>query len=470
MAGNHSNSKPVGSRRQFMNSGRRLLSTVITAGQISRLQQLRAEAVNSERRENSCVFIFLFGGPSHIDLWDMKPAAPLEIRGEFKPISTNVPGIQVCEHLPQMARVMDRLCLLRSMTHRMPVHGPACSEIYTGRPYFGPPVTDQATPEDWPSLASLVNRFSPQQAGLPRAAVLPWYSQFNGQDRRIAGQTGGRMGEHHDPFLVEGDPVEPDFDLPGLQFPADMTAQRFETRQLLRRDLNFRSASIAKQSHAVRLLEDRYVAAERLIQASREQSAFSLQQEPAAVRDRYGRTKFGQSLLLARRMVESGIAFTTVNWDDASKSDKVSPHWDTHNDNFSRLKNSLCPTFDQAFPAFISDLQERGLLDSTLVVALGEFGRTPRIGTVTQNGMTEPTGRDHWPHAFTAVLAGGGVQGGQIYGATNSTGGYVDEKPVTPADLSATILNHLGIDPSSEWYDRFQNIQRPACKGQVICF
>ena len=455
-------------RRQFLRrSG--LASIELTAAQLARLRSLSAKAFTpGGGRANSCVFIFLFGGPSHIDLWDMKPGAPKEIRGEFQPVATRVPGINVCEHLPLIAQQMDKLCLLRSMTHRMPVHGPACSEIYTGRPYFGPPVTDQATPEDWPSLSSLVSQFGNHRGSLPEAAVLPWYTQFVGQDRRIAGQTGGRMGEHFDPFLVEGDPTHADFDVHGLQLPKDVDAQRFNARKEFRRRLETQSAESLQQLEKVRLLEERYTSAEQLIDASRAQSAFSLQHESPQNRDRYGRTKFGQSLLLARRLVEAGIPMITVNWDDESKVNKVSPHWDTHDENFSRLSRNLCPVFDHAFAAFIQDLQERGLLDSTMVVAVGEFGRTPKIGRITQNGMTKPTGRDHWPHAFTAVLAGGGVGGGQVYGATTSTGGYVDENPVSPADLSATILKHLGVDPRHEWFDRFQRVRRRLSEGTPV--
>jgi hypothetical protein len=174
----------------------------LTAGDLARLS---AQNPSGPARIKSCIFVFLFGGPSHIDLWDMKPDAPAEIRGEFRPIATRTPGIQLCEHLPKLAQQTDKLCLLRSMEHRMPVHGPACSEMYTGRPYFGPPTTDQARPEDWPSLSALTTRFAQPQSALPPAVVLPWYIQFAGQDKRIAGQTGGRMGDLKNPFLVQGE-------------------------------------------------------------------------------------------------------------------------------------------------------------------------------------------------------------------------------------------------------------------------
>ncbi|MAT15504.1 MAG: hypothetical protein CMJ46_09580 [Planctomyces sp.] len=442
------------------------LASLSTLKSLSAAEESHADKGAGQYR--SCIFIFLFGGPSQLDLWDMKPDAPAEIRGEFQPVATNVPGIQLCEHLPLMAREMDKFCLLRSMTHKMNVHGPACSEIYSGREYFGPPVTDQAKPEDWPSLSSMVTRFGQSHDGLPPAAVLPWYSQFVGQDKRIAGQTGGRMGENWNPFLIQGDMSKSDFEVQGMQLPVDVTANRFARRADLWSRLNeLAPPKIASAAPSVRL-DKNYDTAWQLIRNAADSNAFSINREPEPLRERYGKTKFGQSLLMARRLVENGIPLVTVNWDDDSKFDKVSPHWDTHHDNFKKLKDGLCPVFDRAYSALIADLADRGLLESTLVVALGEFGRTPRIGLVTQNGMTEPTGRDHWPHAFTALLAGGGVRGGQVYGATNKTAGYVDDKPVTPADLSATILHHLGIDPHLTYYDEFQQVERQLSIGSIV--
>ena len=216
------------------------------------------------------------------------------------------------------------------------------------------------------------------------------------------------------------------------------------------------------------ILESNYDIARQLVERAQTTNAFSLADEPASLKNRYGSTRFGQSLLLARRLVESGISLVTVNWDDDTKYDKVSPHWDTHHDNFAKLRGDLCPPFDRAFSAFIEDLDQRGLLETTLVVALGEFGRTPHIGVITQNGMTEKTGRDHWPHAFTALRAGGPVRGGQVYGATNPTGGYVADKPVGPADLAATILQHLGVDARQTYFDEFQHEERPLCEGRPI--
>ena len=420
-------------------------------------------------RAKSCLFIFLFGGPSHIDLWDMKPSAPLEIRGEFKPINTNVPGIHLCEHLPLMAARMDKFCLIRSMTHHMPVHGPACSEIYSGRPYFGPPTTDQASPEDWPSVASLVMKYGPKASGWPSSIVLPWYTQFAGQDKPIAGQTGGRMGSSFRPFLVGGDPSRADFQMPGLKLPHDISLGRADLRRRLLDELEAGSG----RASARPVQEDAILKADRatayaMLNDDRAAKAFELDREPEAVREGYGTTKFAQSLLLARRLIEAGIPLITVNWDDESRDDKVSPFWDTHNQNFPTLKNRLAPRFDRAFSALLDDLDRRGLLESTLVVVSGEFGRTPKVGQLVQNAMTEKTGRDHWPHAFTVLLAGGGVRGGQVHGETNEFGAYVKDNPVTPADLSATVLNHLGIDHTQEYWDHFQQIPRRLSEGTPI--
>jgi hypothetical protein len=446
-------------RRGFLAAGGSAALGLSAAG----LGRLRADAPAAgpaaRHRRNSCVLLFLFGGPSQIDLWDLKPDAPDMVRGEFRPVATHVPGIRVCEHLPRLAGMMDKVCLVRSMTHRMNVHGPACSEVFSGRPYFGPPTTDQASREDWPSLGALVMRYGRPHGGLPPSAILPWYLQFPGQPKRIAGQTGGRMGERHNPFLVSGDFDNPEFEVEGLRPAADRPAGRLRDRRRLLERLD-------RPTAADPLDGSRRIAYDLL--GSRAGEAFDLGHEPRAVRDRYGPTAVGQSLLLARRLVEAGVSLVTVNWQDETKIDGVNTCWDTHQDNFAKLKTLLCPTFDRAFPAFVEDLAQRGLLETTLVVAVGEFGRTPRLGQFTQSTNTRKTGRDHWPHAFTALLAGGGVRGGQVYGATTRDAGYVADKPVTPADLTATILYHLGIDPAQEYEDEFQHLRNRLSDGRPV--
>ena len=437
------------------------------------LDRLRAASARSatpaELRANSCVFVFLFGGPSHIDLWDMKPRAPVEVRGEFRPTATSVAGMHVCEHLPKLAAQADKLTLLRSMTHQMPVHGPACSELYTGRPYQLPPVTDQARPDDWPSVASLATRYAPAPVGSPPSIVLPVFSHFVGQSKRIAGQTGGRMGEQFNPLLIECDPSQEDFEYEGFRTLPGVGQNRLaERRRLVEQLQALRGFAAGESSPAETRYQAHAATAYSLLHRQKLHQALDLQRVPASRRDRYGRTRFGQSLLMAARLVEAEIPLVTVNFDDESKFDKRSPMWDTHHDNFSKLKKTLCPIFDQAMAAFLEDLSERGMLASTLIVATGEFGRTPRVGQFSQNAMTLATGRDHWPHAFTALLAGGGVRGGQIYGSTSRNGGHVADAPVTPADLSATMLHHLGVDPHLEYEDPLQKVRRRLSSGRVI--
>jgi hypothetical protein len=456
------------SRRELLRVGG-LSLLGLSSLDVARMRAAAAHDTSAPRPKiKSCVFVFLFGGPSHIDLWDMKPEAPLEIRGEFRPVSTRVPGIAVCEHLPRLAGQMDKLCLLRSMEHRMPVHGPACSEMYSGRPYFGPPVTDQARPEDWPSLAALTMHYGRRHGALPPAVVLPWYIQFAGQDKRIAGQTGGRMGELKNPFLVQGDPSDEKFQVQGIQLSEDVPADRVQQRRALLRELEGSLPAPLAGAPTVDTFAHHAELAYAMLGDLRANQAFRLDREPAAVRERYGNSKFGQSLLLARRLVEAGVSLVTVNWDDETRVDKVSPFWDTHNHNFAALRTRLAPLFDVAFSAFVEDLAQRGLLETTLVVATGEFGRTPKIGQIVQNGMTEKSGRDHWPHAFTVLLAGGAVRGGQTYGETNAIGAFVKDRPVSPADLAVTILEHLGIDSTQQYWDEFQQMRQKLATGRAI--
>ena len=454
------------SRRRLLHWGA-LAPLGLTAGMLDHLRrQAAAEGQGAKHRQNACVFLFLFGGPSQIDLWDMKPQAPVEIRGQFRPAATCVPGIHVCEHLPRLARVMDRLCLIRSMTHRMNVHGPAISEVMTGRPYPFPPTTDQERPEDWPSLAALVTRFGSGRRGLPPAAVLPWYLQFPGQPRRIAGQRGGRMGRAFDPLLLPLEPDQQDQTARAFRLPAHLSTEQLRRRRDLLQQLDSPRPGLAPYA-AVRTWHQFQQQALELLDRGGGR-ALDLRQEPPQVRERYGNTTVGQSLLLARRLVEAGVSLVTVNWQDPTKISSTNTCWDTHQDNFPKLQKLLCPLFDQAFSAFIEDLDQRGLLETTLVVAVGEFGRTPRMGEVTQSSNTKQSGRDHWPHAFTALVAGGGVSGGQVYGRTDRHAAYVEEAPVTPADLAATVLHHLGIDPTRRYYDPFQQVHRRLSTGRVL--
>ena len=458
--------RSAASRRELLRVGG-LSALGLTSSQLAQLRSAAAEDSGSTpRRQNSCVFLFLFGGPSQIDLWDMKPNASAEIRGDFQPTATSVPGIHVCEHLPRLGRHMDKVCLLRSMQHRMNVHGPACSEVFSGRPYHSAPITDQATPDDWPSLSAMTMRYGSSQTGLPPSMVLPWYLHFPGQDRRIAGQTGGRMGENHDAMLIQGS-GSGDFNVDGLTWHDDAPLNRIENRRRLLAQLqpdNQRPVFSGILEADVDRHRDRAFS----LLKHRAGEILDLQREPDALRDDYGRTSVGQSLLMARRLIEAGVSLVTVNWEDETKISGTNTCWDTHQDNFSKLKTLLCPIFDQAFPAFLQDLDERGLLDTTLVVAVGEFGRTPKLGQFTQSSNTKESGRDHWPHAFTALLAGGGVRGGQVYGSTDRHAAFVADRPVSPADLSATILHHLGVDYRQEYVSSNQGLRHRLSDGSPV--
>jgi hypothetical protein len=310
-------------------------------------------------------------------------------------------------------------------------------------------VTDEARPEDWPSLSSLAMRYGAAPGGLPASVVLPWYLQFPGQNRKIAGQTGGRMGEQHNAVLIQGDPSRADFEVQGLTVFDDVPWDRIDGRRQLLDHLAARPIG----GEAARARYDQECRQAYALLEHRAGDVLDLAREPAAVRERYGPSAVGQSLLMARRLVESGVPLVTVNWEDETKIDGVNTCWDTHQQNFPKLRDLLCPIFDTAFPAFINDLDQRGLLETTLVVALGEFGRTPKIGEFTQSANTQKTGRDHWPHAFTALLAGGGVRGANVVGASDAICAHPTDLPVSPADVVASIYHAFGLAPQTLMHD-----------------
>jgi hypothetical protein len=380
----------------------------------------------------SCILIFYYGGPSHLDTWDMKPKAPREVRGEFRPIATNVPGIQVSEHMPQSARVVDRLAIIRSLHHPMTNHNAAAFAALSGRsPAKGDLELLANDRNDPPCLGSVLSHGLSGRRDLPTFVALP-HVMYNVV--KLPGQVAGFLGSAHDPFQVAADPNTPAFRLDELDLPGDVSLGRLDRREsLLRR--------VASSTPAQDL--DVYRAkAVRLLRSEAVRRAFRLGGEDPKLRDRYGRTKLGQSLLLARRLAEAGVRFVTV-YDH--KTNGQLANWDAHQDVFPRHKNDLLPPADRAFAALIEDLTERGLLESTLVIALGEFGRTPKI-----NGRA---GRDHWPFCYSAVLAGGGVRGGRVYGASDKLGAYPDLDGVSPADLAATLFWRFGLDPASEIRD-----------------
>ncbi len=383
------------------------------------------------RKIRSCILLFYYGGPSHLDTWDMKPGAPREVRGEFRPVATRVPGLQVCEHMPLTAGVTDRLAVVRSLHHPMRNHNSAAVEALCGRtPERGDLELLATDPNSFPCYGAVLSHQTRARPGIPAHVALP-HVMYNVVE--LPGQTAGFLGAAHDPFRVTRDPNEPGFQAGALELPGDLPPGRLEDRRSLLAlvDGQVRHAEAAPMSVSQRR-------AFELLRSDTVRKAFDLSQEAPALRERYGRNTLGQSLLLARRLVEAGVRFVNVN--DKVHNGQLA-NWDSHENNFGRLKNDLLPPADRAFSALIEDLENRGLLESTLVVALAEFGRTPKIN--------KQVGRDHWPDCFTIILAGGGVRGGAVYGASDRIGAYPTADPVTPGDLAATIYWRFGIDPEA---------------------
>ncbi|MDP6446577.1 MAG: DUF1501 domain-containing protein [Pirellulaceae bacterium] len=422
-------------RRELMRIGG-LSLLGLSAGQLESL--LAANPAGG--RAKSCVFLFLFGGPSQIDLWDMKPSAPAEIRGEFKPASTSVPGIQICEHLPRLAEQMDKICLIRSMTHGMNVHGPACSEIFTGRDYFGAPTTDQARDLDWPSMSSLLMRYGRSHNGLPASVVLPWYLQFPGQAKRIAGQTGGRMGERHNALLIEGDSAEKGFRVDGFGLQETVPIGRLNSRRELLQNLSHPVRQALSGPTNVEQFNRHRERAYTLLKG-RACELLDLDRETVQTRQRYGETMVGQSLLLARRLIEAGVRFVTIQ----GYVDTGIYAWDHHWGIFPHLDRQL-PIYDNSYAALLNDLDSRGLLETTLVITAGEFGRTPKI-----NANKRGPGRDHWGRCFSVTLGGGGVQLGRVVGSSDKYGAAPAERPVSVPDFVATVYRALGLNAKAEF-------------------
>jgi hypothetical protein len=387
-------------------------------------------AVARGRPIRSCILLFYYGGPSHLDTFDPKPDAPAEVRGEYRSVATAVPGIRVCEHLPQTARLMNRLALVRSLHHPMRNHNSAAAEALTGRtPAGGDQELLADDPRGLPTLGSAVG-----YALGERAYVLPYvavpYTLYNVV--QLPGQTPGLLGGTYDRFQVDGDPNAVNFRISALEKRSNLTDRAALLRSLDR----VPSSGQPARAEACR---DRAL---RLVMSPEISGLFDLAREPDRLRERYGRHRLGQSMLLARRLVEGGVNFVAVFDGQTNGQDA---NWDSHEKLFARHRQ-LIPPADQAFSALIEDLQTRGLLDSTLVVTMGEFGRTPKV-----NGSG---GRDHWPDCYTAVLAGGGVRGGVVYGASDRIGANPTSDPVTPADLAATIFWRFGIDPTTEVRDQ----------------
>ena len=384
--------------------------------------------------------MFYYGGPSHHDTWDMKPHAPAEIRGEFASIATSVPGVRISEHLPRCAKIMDRVAVIRSAHHRMTNHNAAAVEALCGRtPLRGDlELLSNDPTTDFPCYGSALSYLSKgaAPAHVPPHVALP-HVMYNVV--KLPGQTAGFLGAAYEPLQVNRDPNSPEFRVSEIELPAGVTLAELENRHALLDRVNAQMTE--PRSTGQGSMGAFYERAFNLLRSDAVRKSFDINQEDAKTRERYGRNIHGQSALLARRLVEAGVRFVSVY-------DKVTnglDNWDTHVNNFGRLKDQLLPPCDMAFSALVEDLETRGLLDTTLVIMLGEFGRTPKINP--------QAGRDHWPNCYSVVMAGGGVRGGTLYGSSDKIGAYPDLHPVTPGDLAATIFWRFGLDPASELYD-----------------
>ena len=406
-----------------------------------RLQSSAGETANGRKPAKNVIVLFLSGGPSQLDMWDMKPRAPEEIRGTFRPVSTKVPGLQVCEHLPRTAALADKCCIVRSVHHTTNSHPAACFWMMTGSRIARPQAeSNRLSRADRPHLGSALSAVLGGRQPLPATVMLPEMIQPNGPPR--SGQHAGFLGPAHDPYLIHSNPNDDDFS-PGAVRPLPgLTAERLGERSRLLATIN--SGRFERSSAASRAFGKYHDAALDLLNGPAAQRAFDLTHEPDAVRDRYGRHVFGQSTLLARRLIEAGVRLVHVNWvrHDGGFGGQG---YDSHRDHLQWSKDELLPPTDAAFASLLEDLEDRGLLDETLVVMMGEFGRTPRFN---QNG-----GRDHWSRCFSVMLAGGGIPGGAIYGASDATAAYPAADAVTPDDLAATIFTRLGVNPATHIHD-----------------
>lgn len=388
-------------------------------------------------RAKACILLYMDGGPSHIDLFDRKPDAPAEIRGPYKSIATSVPGTEIAELMPRLAGQMHRVMQIRSVCHQQMVHDPAVYQMLTGYKHVSSAGGLEVEETDLPHMAAAFAAADRTPAVMPKAMRLP--DVMTMQARVLPGQNAGVLGPSFDPFPVsvarDGRVDKPDF-----ARQRDVTDAELASRSRLLNDLDRREPTELES----RLTGFRRQALE-IVRSREVQTAFDLDRESAAVHERYGRHRHGQSVLLARRLVEAGTRFVTVywgneeqDWADGKPAKLANNPWDTHRNHFPLTRDSLAPRADQACAALIADLAERGLLNETLVVWMGDFGRTPRITTPWAS-------RDHWPHAFTVLMAGAGIRGGAIHGRTDRRAAYVEEDPVTPADLSATIFDALGV-------------------------
>ena len=450
------------SRREILRLGSLGLMGVTLPDLLAGREAAAAIEVQQLARAKACIFLFMWGGPAQQDTWDMKPDAPVDFRGEFRPASTKVPGIQICEHMPQLAQRTDKLAIVRSMMHNNADHLTATHFMLTGQ---APPTLSDKRAQ-WPNVGSVLSKLGYGKGPLPpfvsmRPKLENTVPRFVEQSQ---GQFAGWLGPVYDPFTIDNDPSRSDYQVGEFRLPADISVARLDDRRKLLADLD---RQIRLKHSALEAADvNRRRAFELLTRSVADGNVFDLSKEPRKLRERYGMNPHGQSVLQARRLIERGVPLVTVYWpNDGIKN--VSVYWDTHRRNFIDLKERLMPVTDQAFSALLDDLSDRGMLDETLIVWGGEFGRTPRVGQVNSDAGAGKDGRDHWPGCFTTVLAGGGIRGGMVYGRSDKLAAYPAEDPVTPEDLVATVYQSMGVPQSQVMHD-LQNRPHLVRPGNAI--
>jgi hypothetical protein len=395
----------------------------------------------------ACIVLFLVGGPPQHETWDPKPEAPADVRGAFGTISTSLPGLTVGELMPQTAKLAHRVSVLRAVSTSNNIHSTSGYWMLTGHehPNNSVEVAGEFSPNDWPCFGAMVKQLRPARGGLPASVTLP-EPIMNNPGILWPGQSAGFLGRQWDPWLLACDPSAKDFTLPLLSLPVDAPLTRLDERRSLLTQYNQRLDALERSELPERFAGSAAQAWD-LLRGGAARQAFRLESEKPELRDRYGRHKFGQSCLLARRLVEAGVSLVQVNWPrEAGDLQVGNPCWDTHQKNAERLKTALMPPMDQGYSALLEDLAQRGLLEETLVVWMAEFGRTPKI-----NGAG---GRDHWGKVFSVALAGGGIRTGCVYGQSDRVAGEPRDGLVLPQDLSATIFHCLGIEPHAALHDQ----------------
>jgi hypothetical protein len=449
-------------RREWLRLGG-LSALGISLGGLGRGSARAAQGVPEKSasfgRAKSCILLFLSGGPPQHDTFDPKPDAPLEIRGRFGSIPTSVPGLHLCETLPYTAREAERFAVIRSMTTDINSHSTSGAFMLTGYMPQSKAENVPAGPHDWPSIASVAGTLKPSTRSPLSSVVLPELIHNNG-NITWPGQNGGFMGAAWHPMMIKCDPTAQPMHIEGLSLVDGVTSVRLSERfDLLQQfDAHFHAGV---QSEAVATMDHMHQKAFDVLHSDASRQAFAIEQESSALRDQYGRHKFGQSVLLARRLVEAGVRLVQVNWPRESNDENIgNPLWDTHSNNAGRVRDILAPQFDRTFATLLADLQSRGLLDETLVLVMGEFGRSPKINAAG--------GRDHWGSCFSVALAGAGIGGGQIIGASDRLGAFPASRPVLPPDLAATIFHLLGLDPSAEFVDPLGRPRRLTDNGQPL--